>query len=316
MNPIVSIIIPTYNRPVWLMSAVKSALNQTYSPVEIIVVDDGSSTDEARNLVSKFTGVRYIYQRNQGLGIARNTGLAVSSGDFIQFLDDDDWLSPESISKKIQPLLADPTLGATYSNLYLTDKGGDLKGVYYSNPTQPCGNIYSTLIHRNFIPIHALMWRKTVLEKVGGFPSRSGMEDWECLIKVAEIAHFEYIDLPLGYYRIHRTSMSFQRKIQIKGLGETCQYIVSSPQFQSLPSSIKSWLLVKYGLRQWLDGDQEIAKKFIKQAADISPQSPNLFLARLLMMGGRPFVRLVFNLWSWSRTSLPFHNSGGKPFIN
>lgn len=316
MNPVVTIIITTYNRPAWLMQAIKSAVDQTYSPVEVVVVDDGSPTDETRNLVAQFNGVRYFYQQNQGPGTARNTGLAVGRGNFIQFLDDDDWLSPESIIKKIQPLLADPTLGAIYSNLYLTDIEGELKGTYYSKSAQPRGDIYINLVQRNFIPIHALLWRKSVLEKVGGFPGRSGLEDWECLTKVAEIARFEYIDIPLGYYRIHRDSMSFQRRILMKAYGDTHQHIVSSPRFQLLPSSLRSWLLVKYGLRQWLDGDQEIAKKFMQEALDVNPQSPNLFLARLLMMGGRPLARFIFNSWWWMRTSLPFHNSGERFFIS
>ena len=90
---LVSVLIPSYNRGYLIGKTIESVLAQTYRPIEIIVVDDGS-TDDTRAVIAKFgPAIRYIYQENAGLAVARNTGLVVARGEFIAFQDSDDmWL--------------------------------------------------------------------------------------------------------------------------------------------------------------------------------------------------------------------------------
>src|SRR5580704_14317503 len=99
-KPLVSAVIPTYNRTDQAFSAVESVLGQTYSKVEVIVVDDGS-IDGSDKIVEKFVDqkaaaghrVFFVRQRNQGASSARNTGIAKATGEYIGFLDSDDiWL--------------------------------------------------------------------------------------------------------------------------------------------------------------------------------------------------------------------------------
>ena len=89
-KPLVSVIIPVYNREKYLAEAIESVLAQTYRPIEVIVVDDGS-TDGSADIAKRFgSPVRYYFQPNSGAGAARNRGIAVARGSFLAFLDSDD----------------------------------------------------------------------------------------------------------------------------------------------------------------------------------------------------------------------------------
>src|SRR5438045_1703530 len=100
MLPLITVIIPTYNRAQRVPIAIRSALAQTYPAVEVVVVNDGS-TDETAEVLDTFgTQIVAVHQANRGLGAARNAGLAQANGDYVLFLDDDDWLTPEAIAKK------------------------------------------------------------------------------------------------------------------------------------------------------------------------------------------------------------------------
>ena len=95
-NPLVSVIIPCYNHAQFLPDAIRSVQQQTYSPVEIVVVNDGS-TDDTETVAKQFDTVKHIYQTNRGLSAARNTGIEHSSGEFLVFLDADDWLYKDAV---------------------------------------------------------------------------------------------------------------------------------------------------------------------------------------------------------------------------
>jgi len=120
-----SIIIPTFNRGELLKETLDSAVGQTYRPVEIIVVDDGS-TDHTAALIEQWRGelpgdpglsVRYIHQENGGVGSARNHGLIESRGEFIQFLDSDDVLHPRKLELQIACLVKFPESGYAFSEM-------------------------------------------------------------------------------------------------------------------------------------------------------------------------------------------------------
>src|SRR5438552_22186 len=121
---LVSVIIPSYNRANLLGSAIESVLSQTWTNLEIIVVDDGSS-DNTAEMAAAYK-VKYYFQENRGLpAAARNTGLNHASGKFICFLDSDDWMKPHALEYNIKILLNDPTLAmvsGSYSIIYEPDE--------------------------------------------------------------------------------------------------------------------------------------------------------------------------------------------------
>ena len=128
--PLVSIIIPVYNRPKEFERALISAFSQDYQNIEIIVIDDGSEDDigsviEKNKDKSPFT-IQYLRQENQGPGGARSTGLAHASGVFIQYLDADDTIDPKKISLQVNALLSTPSAVVCFSGRTNNDYSTDL----------------------------------------------------------------------------------------------------------------------------------------------------------------------------------------------
>jgi glycosyltransferase involved in cell wall biosynthesis len=107
MGRAVSVVVPTYNYAAFLPRCIESVLSQSLKPLEIIVVDDGS-TDNTETVVSRYNGVTYVRQDNAGVSRARNHGLALARGDYIQFLDADDWLAPNKLSLCVAHLSKHP----------------------------------------------------------------------------------------------------------------------------------------------------------------------------------------------------------------
>ncbi len=102
MNPLVSVIIPCYNSQVWIAEAIDSVLAQTYSNIEIIVVDDGSTDSSLEIIKSYGDKVKWVTGQNQGGNVARNRGFQLSQGKYIQWLDADDYLLPEKIAQQVK----------------------------------------------------------------------------------------------------------------------------------------------------------------------------------------------------------------------
>ncbi|NLW36580.1 glycosyltransferase family 2 protein [Syntrophorhabdus aromaticivorans] len=124
-NPLVSIIIPTYNYGLYLSRALESCLDQSYPSIEVIVVDDGS-TDDTKHVVERYgSKVTYLYQENKGVSTARNTGLDRASGEFVTFLDSDDYLTHDSIKLRVNVLARCTEIGVVTGEAYSKDTSKD-----------------------------------------------------------------------------------------------------------------------------------------------------------------------------------------------
>ena len=122
--PKVSVIIPAYNQAKFLAVAIDSCLEQTYRDIEVIVVEDGS-TDETRDVAARFGDrISYIHQENTGLAGARNRGIGESKGEYLCFLDSDDFFHPQKIQRQVELIEADPQLGFVYCDIVTTDEAG------------------------------------------------------------------------------------------------------------------------------------------------------------------------------------------------
>jgi glycosyltransferase involved in cell wall biosynthesis len=123
---LVSIVIPTYNYREYVGTAIRSCLEQHHQPVEIIVVDDGS-TDQTDEMVRKEFGqqVDYVYQPNQGVSSARNLGLSRAQGEFVIFLDADDYLTPDAIALRLKPLEDNPDVGIVITQNYTRERNSE-----------------------------------------------------------------------------------------------------------------------------------------------------------------------------------------------
>ncbi|MGI4885364.1 MAG: glycosyltransferase [Janthinobacterium lividum] len=121
-HPLVSVIIPCYNYGSYVCDAIDSVISQTYANWELIIINDGS-LDNTEDVVMPYTKhdnrIRYHYQPNKGLSAARNTGLALTTGEYIQLLDADDYLAPEKLRLQVEVLNNNPAVDLVYSNAYV-----------------------------------------------------------------------------------------------------------------------------------------------------------------------------------------------------
>ncbi len=200
-EPLVSIIIPTYNHARFLPRSLNSVLTQTWRNREIIVIDDGS-TDETRHVLTQFNGnIRYHYQVNAGLGAARNAGLRLARGQFIQLLDADDTISPEKISRQISHLMTDDTIDLVYSN-YETVNDGRAMMKIYDDPPETQDALIRYYIRWNMTPIHSPLYRSRVFQSFGTFDEdRAAQEDWDFMMRLAIAGcRFKFVPGPFAQY--------------------------------------------------------------------------------------------------------------------
>ena len=197
LRGLVSIIIPCYNHGRYLREAIESALAQTYRPIEVIVVDDGSS-DNSAEIAAEYP-VMLVTQDNQGVGAALNHGIRLAKGQYLARLDADDKLHASFVERCVRVLEGHPECAFVYTWAVLF---GQRSGVFYSRPYD-----LRRLKLGNYIPATALMRTKAIKE-VGGFDSDlPWVEDWDLWLSFAERGLFgRLLPEPLIYYRQHKTS--------------------------------------------------------------------------------------------------------------
>ncbi|HEV2720183.1 MAG TPA: glycosyltransferase family 2 protein, partial [Thermoanaerobaculia bacterium] len=197
--PLVSVIVPAYNYARYLDDALGSVRDQTYQRWECIVVDDGSTDDTAavarRWAASdgRFRLVQHVI--NKGVSASRNRGFAESRGDFIQFLDADDRLLTETISRHVRFLEEHPQTGVVYSEAaFFRDEAPErLRPSRYGTLSRSIvarvhgsEEAWSKLEHYNICPIQCAMFRRDAIERTGSFEETSaGFEDWDFLLRCA-----------------------------------------------------------------------------------------------------------------------------------
>lgn len=174
-NQLVSVIIPTYNRAFLLKEAIQSVIAQTYRPIECIVVDDGS-TDNTKEIVNEqlihnsdsFT-LKYINQQNAGAQVARNTGTAAASGEFIQYLDSDDLLYPDKIKSQINYFKHHSECDAVFGDWKVGTKESNEIVIAHKND-----DLVKQFLTERCIHTLSVLMRSTLIKKIG---------DWDVTIK-------------------------------------------------------------------------------------------------------------------------------------
>jgi glycosyltransferase involved in cell wall biosynthesis len=149
MKPLISVIIPVYNTEKYLAEAIDSILAQTYSPLEIIVVDDGSIDKTAKVAQQYGSSVRYHYQQNQGISAARNAGIALAKGEFFAFLDADDLWVPQKLDLQMRFFIVNNELEAVFGHtqqFYSPELEESLRQKIYCPPESMGGYLVSTLL--------------------------------------------------------------------------------------------------------------------------------------------------------------------------
>lgn len=201
-GPLVSVIVPTFNRAQLVERAARSVLEQTYADVELLVVDDGSTDDTSLRLAAlSDRRLRVIGQPNGGVARARNRGLAEARGRYIAFLDSDDWWRPEKLSHQVAALEAAPSrAGLCHTAVEIRSDAAFIE----RRPATAQGRVFEPLLLNNNVhaPTSSGVIRREVFDAVGGFdPALPAIEDWEWLQRVARLYDLLAIDLDLTVYR-------------------------------------------------------------------------------------------------------------------
>jgi len=213
-KPMVSVIIPTYNRLAYLKQAVNSCLEQTYVRVEIIVVDDGSTDDTESSVRALIDGpwqgkVEYCKQDNAGASAARNRGLKLARGEYVQFLDSDDLLLPDKISKQLDEMrrVKEDAQGCNcYGFAGAID--GDLSslrriGIQCSSPREYVHELVMGRIHG--MQTSAPLWRRDFLQSQDGWREDISLgDDREYHVRIlASCREMLFVAEPLFILREH-----------------------------------------------------------------------------------------------------------------
>ena len=243
--PLVSVIIPSYQSADALPNALDSVQRQTFTDLEVIVVDDGS-TDDTRAVVEAASTadprIRYLYQENQGPAAARNTGIAAAEGEYIALLDADDTWEPEKLAGQVAILERHPEIGIVITdsvNINTVDGQRFRFSEHYASALQQLtltplevegltdvyrleGNFRHILFSRNFIHTSSVVMRKAVVEEVGGFnPACFGTEDivlWLRLIRVTRFGYWRHVCTTRTKTESSLSFFSEQRLLAVKAL--------------------------------------------------------------------------------------------------
>jgi glycosyltransferase involved in cell wall biosynthesis len=196
-SPLVSVVIPTHNRPERLKTAVASVLAQTHAALEVIVVNDGGA--DVESVVRALDGggrVTYIaLGRNRERSAARNVGLRLATGKYVAYLDDDDWYEPDHVATLVEALESSgQAVAYADARRVWEERAGD--GYRAVKADRPYSQAFDPelLLIGNYIPILCLMHRRDCLEQVGGFDETLAThEDWELFIRLSRRWTFQHV---------------------------------------------------------------------------------------------------------------------------
>ena len=235
---LVSVVIPTYNRAHLIGETIESVLAQTYQPVEIIVVDDGSR-DNTREVVERYgAAVRYIHQSNAGVSAARNAGFVAARGEFVALLDSDDLWLPWKLEAQVSVLRRYPEVGMVWTDMTAINYAGEVIGERYLRTfyatyrvvriEEICeragrladiwpdahapagdgavytGDIFSHMILGNLVHTSTVLLRRERIAVTGGFDIslRPAGEDYEYHLRTCSHGPVAFLDVPSMIYRI------------------------------------------------------------------------------------------------------------------
>ena len=194
---LVSIICRTVGRPV-LTHTLESVLSQTYPHIELILVNAANSDLSIfKNLIESLNTVIVCLERPLGRSEAANIGLEASTGDYLMFLDDDDWIDTDHITTLVNYLNNHSDSKAAYSSVQKTDAEGEDIPYVFESDYDPI-----TLMRDNYIPIHAMVFARSLVEKGCRFDEAFNIyEDWDFWLQLSRDTNFHHIDKISAYYR-------------------------------------------------------------------------------------------------------------------
>jgi len=292
-SPLVSVITPVFNGATWLAESLDSALAQTCSSLELIVVNDGSTDDSLAIALARARTdgrIRVIDQANAGLPAARNRALKEARGAYLALLDADDAWLPNHLLLAMEAFEHDPDLGLVHANIERVDSHGIQIGIPRRNWSQDLDAFEALALRHEHVSCPTAVFSRAALDMVGGFDPRFtglGCEDRDLWLRIAARFRIRYIDEVTARYRVHPASMSaasermaLARQMLVAKLAESAQGARLVSQMEAMIESDRGLTLSEQGhlvqglARQWdalrqCPGDRLIQRRFI--AALLAP---------------------------------------------
>jgi glycosyltransferase involved in cell wall biosynthesis len=205
MPPLVSVLLPVYNRASSVARAIESVLAQTYAPVELIVIDDGS-TDGTRDVLARYASRMTILEQNHGGAYrARNTGIQHSTGELIAFIDSDDAWLPEKLARQV-PLFERDEVGLVFGNARVLTPSGPTEKTMFDITPPKRGRAAAHLVWGNFVPTVTAVARRSALAPFAVEPSLSA--DYLAWFRIAVHHEIDFADDVVAEYTFHPGGMS------------------------------------------------------------------------------------------------------------
>lgn len=242
-TPQVSIIIPVFNYAHFLKRTLDSIFDQTYRDYEVIVVDDGSEDDPFAIIKPYGNRVQYLRQENKGVCAARNAGLQIAKGEYVLFLDADDFIVPDKLYAQVALMKASPTYGIVHSGWWLADSDGTVYDCVTPWDYAPLLDIETWLFWKPVLPASMLL-RKSIIDAVGGFdPAFTQAEDVDLIFRMMMTGcEAIWLKRPTAYYRQHPDNTVKNIKGQVENMVRVLEKYFSqenlSTQIKNLESRI------------------------------------------------------------------------------
>ncbi|MBN1796220.1 MAG: glycosyltransferase [Sedimentisphaerales bacterium] len=284
--PMVSIIIPTYNRCELVLQAIQSVQNQTFKDFEVLVIDD-NSTDDTQKCITIIKDGRIHYLRNprKGISSARNFGIENSKGKYISFLDSDDLWLPDKIEKQLEILSQDENL-IVWSDASIIDAEGKEKGIllterYGAKKRKKSGDIFLELLQGNFVSVQSIMLRRDITKKIKFDTSLIYADDYKFVIDLAQNFRYYFIPAPLVKYRIHDNNViSKNPQLWIKDLIKIYTK-VTREQNKIIPRKLKAKLFYRLSKHFLIRNRRKFSRYYLWQAFRQNPFKAS-YLRKLL----------------------------------
>ncbi|MEE9270455.1 MAG: glycosyltransferase family A protein [Candidatus Krumholzibacteria bacterium] len=298
-KPKASVIIPCYNGERFIAEAIDSVLDQSFSDLEIIVVDDGS-TDGSKAVVERYVGservTRIDHDENRGIAAARNTGVRAAQAEFIAFLDQDDLWYPQKLQKQLRVFEEDRTaeIGLVFSAHKISFMGKPPRtprGTHVPTVVNKASReaIFKALFLHNFIPMSSVVIRRQCFDTLGLLDEsiRSGADDYEFCTRLVLKYRICHVDEPLMLRRVHDSNFTDDEKLSPAGIEINRRLLDKHPELAPLRVRRESELLFKLGRALHGKGERKRAKQAYRDAMKVRPGYMKALLALALCNLGR-----------------------------
>lgn len=284
---LVSVVINCHNCSKFLSEAIESVLNQTYQNWEIVFWDN-ASTENVKNIVLKYDDqrIRYFFDRNfSTLGMARNKALKEARGDYIAFLDADDYWAPEKLTMQMQ-LFKDPKVGLVYCDANIVYDGVVLKR-FFGSIEPPEGKIFNQVLGSYFLVMSATVIRKTALESLNRWfdPRYEIIEEYDLFLRISVNWEFRCARDVLASWRWHKTSTTMQnrrlisreKRMLLKSLKK--EFPEEMHENHEVEKKVKGKILVSLAIALFFEKNSRGARRVLRKSKTYSAKGVFVYFA-------------------------------------